>query len=159
MARNSHFQIGLAALALSLFLVLVGIPYGVTSPSNVPKMVLSPVFWPYVLCGVLALTGVGLIVTASFAEAEPVNKPAEMPGGYLRLALLGILGVLYVGSIGTLGMVWASVLAFIALAFLIKTRHPVVALIAAVLVPLALYAFFAHVAGVAIPQGDFVRMP
>ena len=82
-----------------------------------------------------------------------------MPGGYLRLALLGILGVLYVGSIGTLGMVWASVLAFIALAFLIKTRHPVVALIAAVLVPLALYAFFAHVAGVAIPQGDFVRMP
>ena len=50
MARNSHFQIGLAALALSLFLVLVGIPYGVTSPSNVPKMVLSPVFWPYVLC-------------------------------------------------------------------------------------------------------------
>jgi len=31
--------------------------------------------------------------------------------------------------------------------------------VCAVLIPLVLYVFFAHIAGVAIPQGDFVRLP
>ena len=33
------------------------------------------------------------------------------------------------------------------------------ALVTSFVVPLLLYAFFAHVAGVAIPQGNFVRLP
>jgi hypothetical protein len=56
-------------------------------------------------------------------------------------------------------MVWTAMLAFAACACLFRTRHPIVAVICAVVVPLLLYAFFAHVAGVAIPQGAFVRLP
>ena len=58
-----------------------------------------------------------------------------------------------------LGMVWTSMAVFVATAFLMRTRHPLTAMACAILVPLVLYAFFAHVAGVAIPQGEFVRLP
>ena len=54
-------------------------------------------------------------------------------------------------------------MAFAALAFLVSTPHPRAALVCALAVPLALYAFFAHVAGISIPQGsvaaDYVRLP
>ena len=63
------------------------------------------------------------------------------------------------GVMPWLGMVWTSMLAFVALAFLVKTRHPATAFICAIVVPLVLYAFFAHVASVAIPQGELVRLP
>ena len=52
-----------------------------------------------------------------------------------------------------------SMLIFVATALLVRTRHPKTALVCAVIVPLVLYAFFAHVAGVAIPQGNFMRLP
>jgi len=50
-------------------------------------------------------------------------------------------------------------LAFLATAFLVRTSHPKTAVICALCVPLVLYVFFAHVATVAIPQGNFVRLP
>ena len=43
--------------------------------------------------------------------------------------------------------------------FLVRTKHMTIAIVSAVAVPLLLYVFFAHVAGVAIPQGNFVRLP
>jgi len=58
-----------------------------------------------------------------------------------------------------LGMVWTAMLVLAACAFLFQTRHPIVAIICAVVMPLLLYLFFAHVAGIAIPQGNFVRLP
>jgi len=56
-------------------------------------------------------------------------------------------------------MVWTAMIVFLLTAFLFRTRHPITALICAVVIPLALYLFFAKVAGVAIPQGIFVRLP
>ncbi len=70
-----------------------------------------------------------------------------------------VILVVYLAAVPWIGLVWASIPAFIAVAFLIQTRHPKTAVIAAILVPLVLYAFFAHVAGVAVPQGEFVRLP
>jgi putative tricarboxylic transport membrane protein len=58
-----------------------------------------------------------------------------------------------------LGLVWTAMLAFAATALLVRTKHMTIAIVSAVTVPLLLYVFFAHVAGVAIPQGNFVRLP
>ncbi|MCY4292849.1 MAG: hypothetical protein OXC72_14005, partial [Roseovarius sp.] len=52
-----------------------------------------------------------------------------------------------------------SMLSYLATAFLVKTRHPKTAVVCGVVIPVVLYAFFAHVAGVAVPQGNFVRLP
>ncbi len=160
MSRKSHFQIGIGAIAFAVFLILIGIPYGITSPSNVRFLVLSPVFWPYTLAGLLAIAGLGMVLTSRMLDNQGYESfLAGIEGGPLRLALLAVLLVGYVLVMPFLGMVWASMIAFVLLAFLIKTHHPVAAVVAGIAVPLILYAFFAHVAGVAVPQGELVRLP
>lgn len=160
MLRKTEFQVGLAAVALGLFLLVAAIPLGVSSPSNVPKLVLSPLFWPQILAGVLIFIGVLLLVSVPVApEPEPESSIFRIEGGVVRLALMAAAMVAYFVLIPLIGMVWASMLAFAATAVLVKTRHPLAAVVAAIVVPLALYAFFAHVAGVAVPQGEFVRLP
>ena len=67
--------------------------------------------------------------------------------------------ILTMVALPRLGMVWTCMLVFVATAFMFRTRYPKAAVVCAVVVPLVLYAFFAHVAGVAIPQGEFVRLP
>lgn len=160
MLNNSYFSTGLATLILALFLFFVAIPYGVTAPSNVTKIVLSPVFWPEVLSILLGIIGIALMFaarTASDVESED-NEPATK-GSYKRLFLLAVLMIAYIFAIPKLGLVWTSMIAFVVLAVLIKSSHPKTAIISAVIIPLVLYLFFAHVAGMAIPQGDFLRLP
>ena len=162
MTKGAHLKIGIGAIAFAVFLVLVGIPYGVNAPSNIQNIVLSPLFWPQILAGLMALAGLGLILTSfRLPASEPDADPGigEIPGGWIRLAAMAVLMIVYVWAMPYVGMVWTSMAAFIASAFIMQTRHPLAALIAAVVLPLILYAFFAHVAGVAVPQGELVRLP
>ena len=160
MSRTAHRHIGVAAIIFAAFLFVVGIPFGVTSPSNVRNIVLSPLFWPQIVAGLLGLGGLGLLVMSRSLD-DAIHEPAfgGKEGGLLRLALMVVLSVAYVLAIPLVGMVWASMVAFVLLALLIKTHHPRAAVIAAIVIPLVLYAFFAHVAGVAVPQGEFIRLP
>ena len=156
-------QLGIGACLASAFLVLVAIPNWVAAPSNIKNVFLSPVFWPYVLAGCTGVVGLGLIA-AGYRMAEGLSEDAteahdEGMGAWVRLFGMALImaGTMYL--LPRLGMVWTSMLCFVLTAFLVKTRHPVAAVICAVVIPLILYAFFAHVAGVAIPQGNFVRLP
>jgi hypothetical protein len=160
--RALQLNLGLAALAICLFLVFHAIPAWISSPSNVRNVILSPLFWPYVLAGCMGLTGLGLMLAGLRLPpgGEPLNAPSGEPGAALvRLAVMAALMALTMFLLPRLGMVWTAMLLFAATAFLVRTRHPVAAVICAVVIPLVLYAFFAHVAGVAIPQGDFLRLP
>ena len=160
MLKNSYFLTGLASLILAVFLFLVAIPFGVSTPSNVAKVVLSPLFWPQVLSVLLGITGISLMLSArNTGNVESTEENTKTKGSPIRLALLAVLMIAYIFAIPTLGLVWSSMVAFVALAVLIKSANPMIALISAIVIPLALYLFFAHVAGIAIPQGDFVRLP
>lgn len=151
--------IGIGAIGIAGFLFLIAIPEWIASPSNIRNIILSPLFWPYAIAGMTALAGVGLIGTGLRARPRPLRDEDTPPGAYHRLALVAVLMVFCMFGLPRLGMVWTSMLAFAALAFLVKTKHPRTAILAAIAVPLLLYAFFAHVAGVAIPQGLLVRLP
>lgn len=157
MSRKSHLQIGVASILFAAFLALVGIRFGVSSPSNVSNIILSPLFWPYVVAGLIGLAGLGLVLSS--ARLGSPETEAHPQGGFVRLGAMAVLMIAYVLLTPLIGLVWTSMIAFAAVAFLVRTHHPKSALIAAVIVPLVLYAFFAHVAGVAIPQGEFVRLP
>jgi len=160
MSRTSHLQIGIAAILFSAFLFFVGIPYGVTSPANVQNVVLSPVFWPYILAGLLGFGGLLLILASrTLTDGAYSRFLGDVPGALRRLVLMAVAMAAYVLATPALGMVWTSMAAFLATAFLVKTNHRKSAVAAAIFVPLLLYGFFAHVAGVAVPQGDFVRLP
>ena len=62
--RNIQIQLGAGAIVASVFLIVVAIPVWVSSPSNVPNIILSPLFWPNVLAAITALIGAGMIVTS-----------------------------------------------------------------------------------------------
>lgn len=153
-SRNNR-TLGIGAIIVALFLVFFAIPTFVSSPSNVPNVILSPLFWPYALAGFTGLAGVGLLLARDTDDA-PEPSPE---GGWTRLLGLAALMGLTVFAMPIIGLVWTAMAVFAATAFLVHTRHRKVALISAVIVPLVLYVFFAHVAGVAVPQGEFVRLP
>ncbi|SDE07533.1 tripartite tricarboxylate transporter TctB family protein [Limimaricola pyoseonensis] len=160
--RQTQTRLGLGAVIFSLLLAGLAIPRWVSSPSNVPNIVLSPLFWPYVLAGLTGLTGLGLLASRAFQDDDPtpINPPIDDPRrGALRLAGMALLMVVAMGLMSWLGMVWTCMGLLLATALLVRTRHPRAAMICAVAAPLLLYAFFAHVAGVAIPQGQLVRLP
>lgn len=162
--KSLHVRLGIVVSLLALFLVFYAIPSFVFSPSNVGNIILSPLFWPYVLAGLTGIVGLSLLANA-FLSAEDTpfedEETAQADGSapWLRLGALALIMVLVMVALPQLGMVWTAMLAFAACAFLFRTRHPIAAVVCAVIIPLLLYAFFAHVAGVAIPQGDFVRLP
>ncbi len=160
--RALQVRLGIGAILAAAFLVIHAIPNWVSSPSNVRNIVLSPLFWPYILGGLTGLVGLGLVVAGWRAApgSAPVNEAIDDPGaGALRLVVFAAMMAATFWAMSYLGMVWVSMLAFVGLAFLVRTRHPATAVVCAVVVPLILYAFFAHVASVAIPQGDLVRLP
>lgn len=156
-----QFRLGLGACLFAVFLGAVGIPTWVSSPSNVSNIVLAPTFWPYVLCALVGLTGLGLILASR--NDDPVVAPdpdLDAEGNpWLRLIALGVTMIVTMFALPRIGMVWTCMVVFLITAITLKTRHPKTALICALAIPLALYAFFAHVAGVAIPQGNYVRLP
>lgn len=160
-ARMIQLRLGIGACVVSILLVLLGIPGWVSSPSNVPNIVLAPTFWPYILAALTGLSGLGLILASRTASAVVDDDEGANSDGkhWYRLAVLAVVMVLTMFALPRLGMVWTTMIVFVVTAFMFRTRHPVAALVCAVIVPLALYAFFAHVAGVAIPQGNFVRLP
>lgn len=92
-------------------------------------------------------------------QASTNKESGSELAAWFRLAALAVIMALTMFALPRLGMVWTAMIVFVVTAFLFKTRHPKIALASAVFIPLLLYMFFAHVAGVAIPQGDFVRLP
>jgi hypothetical protein len=156
-----QFRLGIGTCILALFLALIGIPTWVSSPSNVGNIVLAPTFWPYVLTVVAGLSGVALVFAGMRMRADGPPNEGPLPEGnpWLRLGALAVIMVLTMFALPRLGMVWTAMLVFVVTALLFRTRHPRAALVCAVMIPLGLYLFFAHVAGVAIPQGNFVRLP
>jgi len=161
--RQLNFRLGGLALAICLLLVFFLIPNYVSSPSNVEKLILSPLFWPYTLAGLTGLSGLGLLITAWRSDSEPAAPdsadPQSRSGGFVRLVVAAALMVATMLLLHSLGLVLTAMLLFIALAYVVQAKHKKTAWLCAIIVPLVLYAFFAHVAGVAIPQGDFLRLP
>jgi putative tricarboxylic transport membrane protein len=160
--RSNQMKLGIGAVVAAVFLLTVAIPFWVSSPANVPNIVLAPTFWPQILAAVTGVTGVGLMVFSSRRRAvtSTSGPEAEEKGAaiFRMIGLAAIMGLALL-AMPRLGLVWTAMLVFASLAFLVRTRHPGTVLICAVAVPLILYGFFAHVAGVAIPQGHFVRLP
>jgi hypothetical protein len=159
---RGDFWTGVGVCALGLVLALLAVPDGIVTPKNVRIAVLSPAFWPNILAWLLAMLGLVLAVRAAHRPGAALAGPAGPPrrkGGLARLAALAAGVVLFCLFATTLGLVWAAVLLFAGTVLLTGTDHRVAAVMVILLLPLALYAFFAHVAGVPIPQGAFVRLP
>ena len=74
-----QLRLGIGAICLAAFLLLIAIPFWVTSPSNVPNIILSPIFWPNTLAIITALTGIGLVLSglSLFSVKAPKSLSSE----------------------------------------------------------------------------------
>lgn len=160
--KTLQMRLGLGTCVVALFLVIIAIPSWVSAPSNVPNVILSPLFWPYTLAGLTGLVGLGLIATSlrlAKGDEAPDTPDEDVRPAQIRLIGIAVIMLISMFLFSRLGLVWTCMLAFWATAFLVRTRHPKTAILCGLLIPLVLYGFFAHVAGVAVPQGIFVRLP
>jgi putative tricarboxylic transport membrane protein len=158
---HNSIWLGAGMLLFALFLIEFLIPTWVITPSNVRKLVLSPDFWPYIVAGLLGLGGAILLLQYYFIT-RPLQIPEEhddVPGGNMRIALVAAIMAVYYILLPYLGMILASVLAYVAFIVVIGLPRKVAAAIIAIVLPLLLYGFFDHLAGVPIPQPDFFRLP
>ncbi len=158
---HSSVILGVGVLILAGLLEVHVIPNWVITPQNVNIAVLSPDFWPYIVAGLLAVGGILLLLQyilvtrrAAPADMDPPERAASM-----RVALVAVLMVCYYLILPHLGMVWSSVIAYLAFAAITGTSRKKTALAVSVILPVLLYAFFNHAAGVPIPQSEFLVLP
>lgn len=157
--------LGIVFIGFGLFVLFVAIPQAVTSPSNVRVAVLSPTFWPAIIGWIIIGLGAMLAAYALLQPAPEMIDPTEQPedagtaAPWLRLFASAVIMVGLVLVTPTLGLVWSAMIAFGLLSIVIRAPNAILSGIVAVILPLVLYAFFAHVAGVAVPQGEFIRLP
>jgi hypothetical protein len=180
--RQQSIVVGLFSLGLGLLLHFWLIPNFISVPGNMARPVLSPAFWPEILAFMAMIAGVIILVFAfkqsdlaiteeptkelgvpadesSSASIEGSQQGEESQPNVIRLFAFVVAMTLYAKYLDYLGMALASVLMLLASFYLLGERRLGLVLSISVLLPLVLYAFFLHVAGVSIPQGELIRLP
>lgn len=166
--KSNDIWLGAGVVAFGIFLLVYAIPVYVSSPSNVRVLFLSPTFWPIIISWLIIILGASLIFTASFAtktelaEQQAVADQMDRQDVLYAIARLVAAAIIMAGIVlatPSLGMVLATGLAFALFSAVVLTPRPIAAVVVAIVLPLVLYAFFAHVAGVSVPQGRFLSLP
>ena len=170
---NREIGLGVAIVLLAALGLLFAIPQGIDMPAGIEVQALAPNFWPTVvmvgagLAGVIvALQGVidrkttpGHDVSATPEETVPsesgMDDERPFAEATLRVAItLAALFALYF-AIPKIGIVVGSMLILVFLMRLAGERRWRMILPISLLLPLALYFFFVHVANVPMPLGIF----
>jgi len=158
--------VGFLITIFSLLLVFYFIPNYIDSPTFVRKIVLSPVFWPTIIGWLMFIIGIGILISqylnrkSKDLTEKKVSYDDKPSKTYDRLLMFAVFMIAYYLLIPVIGMVWSSCIAFIIFSIFISgTEHRKTAVIVGFLLPLALYVFFYHVAGVHIPHTDLMRLP
>ncbi|KUO58441.1 MAG: hypothetical protein APF80_04945 [Alphaproteobacteria bacterium BRH_c36] len=165
--HSKDVWLGAGVVTFGVFLLVYAIPVFVSSPSNVRVMFLSPTFWPIIIAWGAIITGTLLIVSRVFGPTVISSQEAEVGDlghdetiyAIVRVAAAAAIMTGLVFAIPVLGLVLASGLAFALISALIMTPRPITALLVAIILPLVLYAFFTHIAGMALPQGRYFTLP
>lgn len=177
--RQQSIVVGLFSLGLGLLLHFWLIPNFISVPGNMARAVLSPAFWPEILAVIAMIAGVFVLLPAfrggdAVVSSSPIDQAAFLQAPELQSAttesqepqsnvirLLAFVGAmaLYAKYLDYLGMALASVLMLLASFYLLGERRLGLVLGISVILPLVLYAFFLHVAGVSIPQGELISLP
>ena len=158
----SNRALGILCCVLAIFLWFYAIPTWVSAPSNVSKVVLSPTFWPLIIAALIGLSGIYLVAMEAVQaphDTETLEQPESPMAGSIRLILGAVAMVIFLFSVETTGLVIGSMALFLVIAIIITQTISLRFVLIAICLPIALYAFFAHVASVAVPQGEWIQLP
>lgn len=157
----SNRVLGALCIAIAGILWLYAIPTWVSAPSNVSRIVLSPTFWPYIITGLIGLSGLYLLAFEhpSETDGDCTNVSENPVKSSLRLVLMAVLMAVFLSVVETMGLVFSSMLLFVLVTYIATQKLSTRVVVIGVILPLALYGFFAHVASVAVPQGEWIQLP
>jgi len=169
-SKTKEIYVGAAMVVIALLGWLVVIPAGIDVPSSVQFRALSPDFWPYIIMGMLGVSGAIVFVVAylerkAMMAAGNEDEPADPEAGALvehpfqtrvlrSLFGMACLFAFYV-AIGYLGVVVSSIAVVLVLTTALGQRNWKRVVPMAVLLPILLYFFFVYVAQVPMPLGVF----
>ena len=154
----SNRALGVLCSVIAIFLWFYAIPQWVSAPSNVSRLVLSPTFWPLIIAALIGLCGAYLLFIdnrQTADEIESLEQPENRTTGFIRLFMAAVAMVLFLISVETAGFM----ILFLVMIFIVTQTISIRFFVIAVILPVALYGFFAHVASVAIPQGEWMQLP
>ena len=157
-ARRREVGIGLCLIAVAACLAFVAIPLGVTRPTSVASLPLSPVFLPYLLSALIGVFAILHIIAAFTVPHPPIANSDDgtaHPRWLLRGALVATLLLGYLMLPQFIGMLPTAIALTVTLMRLGGERRLLVLAAFGVLMPLVIYLFFVFVAQVPMPTGVF----
>ncbi len=163
--HRSDLGVGIGLVALSLILYFVLIPRGISEPSKLSSIAMSPRFWPSVIASMLGLAGLVVIVqqltsrsqlgVATQATPEEHEASTGAKTRWIKAIACMVWSFVYYAAIPYVGVVAASVATLLFLTWMGGERRIVLMSLLAVLLPSLLYYFFNYVANVSLPLGIF----
>lgn len=153
-------------IALGSGTVFLLIPNGVIVPSSVQIPALSPDFWPYTIAWGVVVSSAFLLLEALLLKvpgdgsddedsaAEAQYKLDTLPGT-LRMVVLILALFLFYFALTHLGVVVSSIVLIPTMMLYFGERNWKYILPLSLLIPVGLYLFFLHVAGIPMPLGLF----
>jgi putative tricarboxylic transport membrane protein len=165
--RSKTFWVGAVSTALGGLLHFWLIPNFISVPENMARAVLSPAFWPEILSALVIVSGLIILLQDSLSSVSnsspedggPSTVSEEVSTSWTRLVAFCFAMVIYVGSINYLGMPISSVIMLIVSFQLLGEKRYGPSLVISAGLPILLFMFFFHVAGVSIPQGEWISLP
>ena len=165
--RSKTFWVGAVSAALGGLLHFWLVPSFITVPENMARAVLSPAFWPEILSALVIITGLVILFQSSLSSASNPSPEDDVPStasedistSWTRLVAFCFAMVVYVISINYLGMPISSVIMLIISFQLLGEKRYGPSLAISAGLPILLFMFFFHVAGVSIPQGEWISLP
>ncbi len=157
-ARRSRSDVifGFGTALGALLMAVWVIPHGVTAPSSVKALPLSPTFLPYVLTACIGLLGLVCGCQAAFGRGVPSEDDARLdvrPRWPLRLLVVLAIFLAYYAFAEPLGMLPVAVVLMGMMLWLGGERSVLRGLLLSVALPLGVYLFFTQVAQVPLPAG------
>lgn len=140
------------------------IPNGVVVPGSVEIPALSPDFWPYMITWGVIISSAFLLLESLMLkvpaaddddeETETQYNLATLPAT-LRMVILIFALFLFYFALTTVGIVAGSIVLMMAMMLYFGERNWKYILPLSILIPIGLYLFFLHVAGIPMPLGMF----
>lgn len=159
-----------AVLGFAAFLYII--PSGVVVPKSVNIVALSPDFWPKVIAGGVTISALFLIAESllmrlphpieeedveGHEESEAQYQLDTLPGTLRMIILIGALFLFYF-YLTTFGIVASSIVLMPAMMLFFGERKWRLIVPLSLFIPLGLYLFFLHIAGIPMPLGLFENL-
>lgn len=153
--------LGIALLAISVFVLAWLIPVGIDSPGTISNWALAPAFWPRLI--MIAMTALSVVILfqglnrVRILRAEGVEAEPREPNiaGNVKTAIAAIGLFIFTWTMTWGGIVVPSMVALALYILLHGERRLTIIVPVSIGVPLALYLFFLKVALVPMPLGIF----